>query len=265
MIMRTTTLVASCLLVLIGVAWASGDWNKAKSRADDYKTKRDELRRTAAEETKKLVAAACVADKDQRSNADNAASNARSRVADKFNDLERIERDAVDLLEHVIGDDALKSNRDEARTREQEIKSSWDRIKDSTRQVRERSRDIVDGFIRDGESAIHSRVDRCDAKDVSLNAGHAQCLMASGGDTCKVIEYAPDDSQAISRARDRAQRFKSNLEQFDANTVRHLIDRKSDFAKCKHYEVRVDCYRACPDVSDDGEIRSRSTSWREGC
>ena len=263
--MRTTLLVASSLSVVVGVAWASGDWGKAKSKADEYKTKREELKKVTGQETKKLVAAACVADKDQRGNADSAASNARSRVSDKFSELEHTERDAIDLLDHVIGDDALKSNRDEARSLENDIKSSWDKVKDSTRQVRDRSRDIVDGFIRDGEQATHSKQDRCDAKDVSLSAGHAACLMASGSETCKVVEFATDDSQSISRARDRAQRFRSNLESFDGDTVKRLIDKKHDFAKCKHYEVRIDCFKACPDVSDDGEIRSHSANWREGC
>jgi len=264
--MRTKLLVsAMALTTAIGVVWASGDWSAAKSKADDYKSKHQELERLAAGEAKRVVEAACVAERDQRSHADDVASSARSRVGDKFRDLERLERDAIDRLEHVIGDTSLASNRDQARNLESEIKSSWERLSGSTRLLRERSRDIVDGFVHDGESAMRDHAGRCDAKDVSLSSGHATCLMASGGDTCKIVEFAPNDSSAISRARDRGQRIRSSLERFDGDTVKRLIGIKSDFAKCKRFEVRVDCYKACGEVSDRGEIRHGSASWREGC
>jgi hypothetical protein len=264
--MRTIVITSGALLSLaIGIAWASGDWSGAKSKADDYNRKREDLHKTAAQETKKLVAAACIAEHDNRSRGDDAASSARSRVADKFNEAERSERDAVDSLDRVINDDNLKSNHDEARRLQSDIKSGWDKIKDQTRDIRERASSIVDGFVRDSDSAKRDHQSRCDARDISLDAGHAECLKATGGETCLVIEFAPDDSSSISRARDRASRFRSQLERFDGNLVKQLIDKKSDFAKCKHYEAHVDCYRACPDVSDDGQIRSHSTNWREGC
>jgi hypothetical protein len=264
--MGTIVITSGALLSLaIGIAWASGDWSGAKSKSDEYGRKRDELHKTAVQETKKLVAAACIAEHDERGHADDAASSARSHVNDKFNEADHAQHDAIDMLERVINDDSLKSNRDEARRMQSDIKSTWDKIKDQTREVRERGRDIVDGFVRDSDSAKRDHQGRCDAKDISLNAGHATCLMASGSDTCKIVEFAADDSSSISRARDRGSRFRSQLESFDGDTVKRLIDKKSDFAKCKHYEVRVDCYRACPDVSDDGQIRSHSTSWREGC
>lgn len=264
--MRTNLLVSAvAMTTLIGVAWASGDWNGAKAKADDYKSKRQELERLVTSESKKLVEAASSADHDQRSHADDVASTARSRITDKFNELERLERDVVDRLEHVTSDSSLTSNHDQARSLESEIKSSWDRIKDATRTLRERSRDVVDAFIRDGESARRDHMGRCDAKDVSLSSGHATCLMASGGETCKVVEYAANDSSSISRARDRAGRIKSSLERFDGETVKRLINSKSDFAKCKHFDVRIDCYKISGDVSDRGDIRRGSPSWREGC
>ncbi|HEV7555352.1 MAG TPA: hypothetical protein VGO00_07865 [Kofleriaceae bacterium] len=253
------------LSLALGIAWASGDWSGAKSKADDYNHKRDELHKVVVQETKKLVAAACIAEHDERSRGDDAASSARSRVGDKFNEAEHAQRDAIDMLERVINDDSLKSNRDEARKLQSDVKSTWEKIKDQSREVREHGRDIVDGFVRESDSAKHDRQGRCDAKDVSLSAGHAACLMASGSDTCKVVEFAADDSSSISKARERGSRFRSQLERFEGDTVKHLIDKKSEFAKCKHYEVRVDCLRACPDVSDEGQIRSHSTSWREGC
>jgi len=44
--------------------------------------------------------------------------------------------------------------------------------------------------------------------------------------------------------------------------MKWLIDWNSSFGKCKRFERRVDCYRLCPDVNDEGEAREPSANWR---
>jgi hypothetical protein len=44
-----------------------------------------------------------------------------------------------------------------------------------------------------------------------------------------------------------------------------LIDKKGDFAKCKNFEGRVDCYKLCPDINEDNEFREIRVDWKKDC
>jgi hypothetical protein len=260
--------IALLLVCVTGIAWASGDWSGGKSKAEEFKSKADQLVRETPGETKKIVAAACSAsDEDRGRAAGDAASSVRSHINDKYGELERLERDAVDKLEHV--DD--KDHKDEARRLVDEVKSRWSKLGDLTHDARNGNDHLVE-YMKKGSSALRDHTDRCDAKDISLDSGHAMCLIANG-DTCKVVELSADSSNAISRARDRASRYKSQLEREvdrkdkgeGSDVLKRLISSRSDFAKCKHFETRVDCYKQCPEIDSDGRVRESSPSWREGC
>jgi DNA gyrase/topoisomerase IV subunit A len=241
--------IIAVVACVAGVALASGDWSGAKSKADDFKSTADQLVREVPGELKKIVTAA------------------RSHINDKYGQLERIERDAIDKLDHV--DD--KDHKDEARHLADEIKSRWSKINDQTHDLRNGSDHLVE-LMKKGNDVRRSHTDRCDAKDISMDAGHAACLVASG-DTCKVIEMSADSTHAISSARDRAGRYKSQLEREierkdkgeGSDLLRRLISSRSDFSKCKHFETRIDCYKQCPEIESDGRVREPSPSWREGC
>lgn len=124
-------------------------------------------------------------------------------------------------------------------------------------------------MVRSGESARRDRLDRCDAKDASLGYERAACLMARG-DTCIVVELAADNSNAISKSRDRARNLRSRLEEelkkgFESEVMKRLVDQRRDFAKCHRVESRVDCYKQCPEIHDDNRFYESSPSWRENC
>jgi hypothetical protein len=267
--MGTAIKVSLAALALGGVAWASADWSSAKSKVEDFGRKEQELRKRVPEETRKIVAAVCAAKQDDRKRAgESASSDARSTISDKFSDLERLERDAISMLEDVQHDDKQKDKHGDASSLESDVKSKWDKIKDFTSSLRNGNPPVAGWMVSHGESAIHDRESRCDARDISMSSGHAACLMASG-ETCHVIEYAPDNSNAISSARDRAQHFKSQLDdelkKSSSSVLKDLERSRSDFAKCKHFEVQVDCYKQCPDVGDDGRFNETSANWRSGC
>ncbi len=44
-----------------------------------------------------------------------------------------------------------------------------------------------------------------------------------------------------------------------------LVKKDGDFAKCTRFDDRIDCYKLCPDIDDDGEFRAASPRWREDC
>lgn len=256
-------MIVGAASLVAGLAWAT-DWSGAKSKAEQFKSKHDELKREAPVEARKIVAAACAATDDNRKNAaERAASDARSRIGDRFRDLENLERDALRDLDWVIDKDA--THKDEAKRFEDEIKPKFDKLKDSTRQLRDGNFPVVSYMNRGAESAKHDREGRCDAHDVSLDAGHASCLNARG-DTCYVVELAADNYSAISHARDVAGRYKNQLENEVKKSGSSVIQRLgSRFSSCKRFEVRVDCFKQCPEIDDDLRFREVSPSWREGC
>src|SRR5262249_48098876 len=203
------TIVGIAAVACVGLAWASPDWNGAKSKVDQFKTKHDEIRKLAPAEARKIVAAAGAApDAKRDSAAKSAASDARSRVNDKFRDLERLEHDTQSDLEWVIDKDA--THKDEARRMKDDVKSKFDKLKDATRTLRDGNFAVIDMLARGASSARRDRQGRCDAKDVSIGSDRATCLMARG-ETCYVVELAADNGDAISHARDVGRRSQSQL------------------------------------------------------
>jgi len=267
--MGTAIKVSLAALALGGVAWASADWSSAKNKAEDFARKEQELRKRAPEETRKIVAAVCAAKQDERKRAaESASSDARSNINDKFGDLERLERDAVDMLEQVQRDDNQKDRHSDASSLASELKTKLDKIKDFTHDLREGRPPVAEWMVSRGEATVHDRASRCDARDIYISGNHAACLMASG-ETCRVIELAPDTYNALDSARDRARRFASalqdELKKTSSDVMKELARARSDFAKCKHFEAQVDCYKMCPEVGDDNRFRETSASWRSGC
>jgi hypothetical protein len=260
----------AALALGVGVAWASGDWSAAKSKVEDYKQKDGELRKKAPEETRKIVSAICAATSQEKrkSEGSSAASMARSAIADKYSDLEHLKRDAISMLEDVGRDDKLKDQHSDASSLESDIKSRWDKVSELTSGLRNGSPPVVEWMVSHGDAAIRDHASHCDAHDVSLSFGHATCLIASG-ETCKVVEFAPDNSSAISSAKDLARRYQSQLEdeikKSSSDVMKHLASERSDFSKCKHFEAQVECYRQCPEISDDNRFSDASPSWRTGC
>ncbi len=251
------------------VAWASGDWSAAKSKVDELKRKADDVKKLAPAETRKVVAAVCAAADDSRKSAgESAASSARSNVSDKVNELERMKRDAIDLLDHVISDDKLKDHRSEAQSMESDVKQRWDKINDQTRDIRNSRPPVLEYMLSKGENARHDRMGRCEVRDFSVGYDKADCIIPRG-DTCTIVSITSDNSNAISKGRDRANRAKSALEselkKSSSDVMKHLVNEKSDFGKCKRVESRVDCYKQCPEIDDDGRFREVSPNWRESC
>lgn len=79
----------------------------------------------------------------------------------------------------------------------------------------------------------------------------------------------PNNRNAISRGRDHVRRYADDLndelKKPSSDVIKKLIDRRSDFGKCKRFEYRVDCYKLCPDINDENEFREARADWSNGC
>ncbi len=256
------------IVVAVGVAWANGDWSGTQHKADDFKSKAQELKRAAVDATKKLVRSVCDADEDSRKDAARNASSEIDNAKSKERDLERLRDEVYRMISDVNNDDKLRNDHSDASRLKSDMEHKWDELQKIMRGFHDSTHPAVERIIKAGDSAHHDHLSRCDARDVDAGSHRAECLIASG-ETCTVMAIAPDNSNGIrkayDRAKDQARYLSDELGKKDSYAIKHLIDSKSSFKSCKKFEAKVDCFKVCPSVSDDGEIRESSADWRSSC
>jgi len=263
--------VLALLVASISIAWANGNWSDARSKADEFKSRQQDLRKLAPEETRRVVTAICETEEDARKDAGREASERVAReVNDKMSELERLRNDANKMLDDVVNDDNLKGNRDDAKRLKDEVATRWDSIERMSRSLPGANHPVVAFMLEQGQRAHKDRQDHdCHASEVQLPSGRADCLMATGGDTCTVIELKPNNSRAISRGKDQVRGYVTDLNDElrkpSSDVIKNLIDKRSDFGRCKKFESRVDCYKLCPEINDDNEFREVRADWSTGC
>ncbi len=240
-----------------GAAWAG--WSDIQSKAQDAKAKADEVHKYIAPEVRKIVGAMCAASDDNRKSAGQSeASNGRSTLNDKLNTLDHAVQASVDQLE-PIANDYKDNNHSDANSLISDLKSRKDKAHDQSRDLLNGA-SVIDYIVRKSESARNDHRSRCSSHDLSLDGGTVPCMdLETHTPTGPAVAFHNSDS--ISHARDRARRDKDILE---AELKRQSPS--SSVSKCKKVETRVDCFKVCPDVDDDGkEYRESSASWRERC
>ncbi len=158
----------------------------------------------------------------------------------------------------------MKDRHSKAREHRGKVTEWWASIDKMTRGLRGANHPVVAFMLREGQAAHKSRQSSsscCDVSAFRMGSGEADCLKAS---SCKVIELKPDNSKAIRKRKGQADRYAAELNEkgdaFDA-----LVKKDGDFAKCTRFESRIDCYKLCPDIDQDGEFRATSPRWREDC
>jgi hypothetical protein len=260
----------SCTIVAIvcgaaALAFAAGNWSAAESKFEDFRREHDQLRKLTPDETKTIVAAVCEAEEeDRQSVARDASQRVRDKVEDEYEDLEEIKGDALEQLDAVLADSALKDRHSKAKEHRGKVTEWWASIEKMTRSLRGSNHPVVAFMLREGQAAHKSRQSSssyCDVSAFRMDSGEADCLKASG---CLVIELKPDNSKGITQGKSQVRKYVAELNEkgdaFDA-----LVKKDSDFAKCTRFDSRVDCYKLCPDIDEDGEFRSTSPRWREDC
>jgi hypothetical protein len=262
--------LGSCTIVVTlcgaaALAFAAGNWSAAERKFEEFRREHEQLRRLTPEETRKIVAAVCEAEEeDRQSVARDASQRVRDKIEDEYEDLEEIKGDAIELLDAVLADGALKDKHGKTKEYRAKVTEWWASIEKMTRGLRGANHPVVAFMLKEGQTAHKSRQSSssyCDVSAFRMDSGEADCLKASG---CLVIEFKPDNSKSIGRGRTQAPRYANELNKkgdaFDA-----LVKKDGDFAKCTEFKPRVDCYKLCPDIDDDGELRAASPRWREGC
>jgi hypothetical protein len=248
------------------LAFAAADWSAAERKFEELRREHEQLRGLTPDETKRIVTAVCEAEEeDRQSVARDASQRVRDKIEGEYEDLEEIKGDAIELLDAVLIDSAQKDRHGKAREHRGKVTEWWTSIGRMTRSLRGANHPVVAFMLKEGQAAHKSRQSSSSYCDVSAfrlgSAGEADCLKAS---SCTVIEFKPDNSRSVGRGKTQASQYARELEK-KGDAFNNLVKKDGDFAKCTRFERRVDCYKLCPDIDDDGEFRAASPRWREDC
>ena len=253
-----------------GIAWAAGDWSAAQSKAEEFKGKQEELKSLTPDEARSIVKAICEADEDERKDVGHDISErVKGVVSDKYEELKSVKEEAERKLDEVIDDDDLKDNHEDAKSLKEDVARRWEIVDRMTRSLRGANHPVVAFMIKQGQQAHKDRQEHCDAREVVLESGRADCLMATGS-TCKVIELKPKNSKAIGKGKEQAQNYARDLNEElknrgESKVIKKLIETKSEFGNCERFEQQVDCYTLCPEIDDNDEFREVRADWDTDC
>jgi hypothetical protein len=266
--MRTIAGVSvGSLFVMVAVAWAAGDWSAAKDKYDRFKNEYDNLRKLTPEETRRVVTATCEADENERrSVASDTSDRVASSIDRKYSDLKDLKEDALRKLDDVISDESLADKQSDAKSYKEEISRRWETIERMTRAIRGKNHPVVRYLVDEGNRAhrdYQTNSSYCHAYEFSMSSGRVDCLIAAGS-TCYVVELKPDNSRAIGNGRGQVSGYAEELNN-SADTRKKLVEKDSRFKDCTRFEARIDCYKLCPEIDSDGEMKSTYPVWRSRC
>jgi hypothetical protein len=249
------------------LAFAAADWSAAERKFEELRRKHEQLRGLTPDETRKIVAAVCEAEEeDRQSVARDASQRVRDKIEGEYENLEEIKGDTLELLDAVLADSAQKDRHSKAREHRGKVTEWWTSIEKMTRSLRGANHPVVAFMLKEGQSAHKSRQSSssyCDVSAFRMDSGEADCLKISGS-RCLVIELKPRNAKSLERGLDQAKRYARELNG-KGKAFEALVKKDGDFAKCTSFEYRVDCYTLCPDIDAGGEFRSTRPDWDEGC
>src|SRR5262249_13305310 len=103
------------------------------------------------------------------------------------------------------------------------------------------------------------------AGGMSHKSRFTSCSAVSTSVTPFFVWYAYLPSSSCESLDPAMGSYRDALNASDSQDLKKLVEKNSNFKDCKSFDRRVDCYKLCPEISDDGEFRSVSAYWSTGC
>lgn len=223
------------------------------------------LKKLDKDELKRLVEAICQADEeDRRAVSKDASDRVKDHVNYEYEKLERLKDEANVSLDKVLADNNFKDKHSKARDYKEKVRDTWDSIQRMTKSLRGANHPVVSYMLEKGQEVhrdYQTNSRNCHAYEWSTRSGRADCLYAPSGEVCQVVELKPDNSRAVSKGRGQARGYADDLNN-DPKELEKLKNEKGAFKDCKRFVPIVMAYTLCPEISDEGEFRSVSVSWR---
>jgi hypothetical protein len=250
-------------LILLSPASRADDFDYASALAGNFQSDYEALRALDPKELRELTKAICDADEDEQADiARSVSSRVKDQVNYEYDKLQRRKTDVDAALDKVLSNDQFKEKWGGARDWKAKTQESWDRITRMTEALRGGSHPVV-AMMRDLGQRAHSEYQgnssKCTVHEWTLPSGNADCINARSYPSCQVIEIKPNNSRAVSKGERQAKDYVEDLKRDDER--KKLIDKDSDFTKCTDFQPKVVRYSACPEIDDNGEVRSLSLGW----
>jgi hypothetical protein len=241
------------------------EYNDAERSAKDLLYSYEDFKKLDRSEVQSLVNAICQAEEEERKSvASDIGSRAREKVRSEYDKVERRKNEALDKLKKVIADDRFKDKRSDAESLKSQVEERWksiDRMYDS---MRGSNHPVVSFMLDKGKEEHDYREGRCTAREFETGNGRADCI-GYDGNACLIVEFKPNNSRAISKGKEQLKDQSEALEK-NADKRKELDDKSSSFSSCpKKFDTRVDCYMLCPEIDEEANFKSTSTSWSTDC
>jgi hypothetical protein len=173
-------------------------------------------------------------------------------------------QDASRALEQALNNPECKNDRSGLSESLEKAKEVSERIEKMVESVRGANNPAVAKLAELGRMAhqdYQNHSGECAAWEVTVGGNRADCIVEHGGE-CQVIELKPDSSNAMSKAREQARKVRDILNQ-GGQELTDAVAKWPKLAACTagKFRARVDCYVYCPEIGDDGEMKSASIGW----
>jgi hypothetical protein len=251
-----TSLVAAVSLCWTTSAVAGDTYDDAVRAANEFLDHREEFMRLDRDQLKELVTAICDAEEDDRQAvAEKTSDLVRARIRNAWDYMEKRHNDAIRLLDIVIGDEQYKDRRSSAEDLKRQVESRWETISKMYDKTRGANHPVVSYMLAKGKDAHRERQQRCKVYEFETGNGPADCI-----NPCEIVEFKPDNSAARSKGHDQLERYERGLRD-NPNRRDELNAKDADFKRCTTFEKKMECYRLCPEIDDDGNFREASVYW----
>ena len=193
-----------------------------------------------------------------------ASARARDEAREHIEVLMKLRDDAKKALDKVARDDAFKDKQSKISEYSARVDEIWPRIEKLYADEIRGGNNPVLAFMRAHGQEAHSEYQEhsgyCTAKEVETGADRpADCVYA---DKCWVIEVKPNSNRAVDKGKGQAKDYADGLNSNKGGSFDKLVKANDKFASCKgKFEPKLATYVACPDLNDDGAIRSTSWGW----
>ena len=258
--------LASIFSALSPCAMASS-YDDAVEAAKSYTDSYEDIRKIDVDQLTRLVKAMCDADTDELASvADDEGSRVEGMARDQKGRLDTLRVDADSKILTALADPQTDDEQKE------ELSKYQGRIE----QLAKRIQKIIDYGTKMGSNPVFNKLRKAgqmahnqfyvqlsDCKgyrDIPVGDLKPDCILPAD---CMVIELKPDNDRAIAKGWAAAEESRKTLntkEGFEA-----LTKAFDEFSNCEEFKARVDCYKYCPEVDDDGEFRETRLEELETC
>jgi hypothetical protein len=238
-------------------------YSDAKYACEKFINAYEYIRTLTKSEQKNLVNAMCEAEDDARADIGRSVANrVESQVMSNLDQLKRDKESAERMVNDVLNDESYKDKWDELKGLRSRMSEVLDRMERITNGVKGGNNPAFAFMSKMGMEAhkdyasIHSSDG---VSEFEVDGFKVDMITYK----CECVEVKANNSSSISKGRGQARKYRDILNTND-DAFKKLVNKDSRFEKCKgQFRAVVACYIYCPEVTDDGQIRSSSIGWTE--